>query len=353
MITESPGDLAVIEGVVSTAPAIVPAGDLALGAERRAAVNPYRVYLASLATANGKRKMALCLDQITCMALGVTYRPGISGDSGIGARFPWEQLRYQHTAAIRSALAQLEWSPSYTNCCLTALRKVLEAAWNLELIGGDDYQRARSVKGVRGYRVPAGRDVHPDEIIRMRDVCLAEEGLRAIRDAALILILWSTGIREAEAATVRIECYSAAERSLKVIGKANKERYVYVHENAVVALERWLAALGARSGPIFRPVDKWGRVAEKPVSPVTVYYIVNQRRIQVGLPRLTPHDFRRTFTGDLLDADANLPQAQQLLGHDSVHTTAKYVRHNARELRAAVDRIPIPPMPALGEGAGA
>jgi integrase len=133
-----------------------------------------------------------------------------------------------------------------------------------------------------------------------------------------------------------------------VIGKGDKQRFVYVHENVVPALERWLAVMGVRSGPVFRSVDKWGHIGDAALSHSAVYFIVSDRRAQVGLPPLTPHDFRRTFIGDLEDAGGHISQAQELAGHDSVDTTAKYVRHNARALRAAVDRLPIPPMPVSG-----
>jgi site-specific recombinase XerD len=339
MITEG-GGVAVIEGVVASKDAMP---GLTRGVARRADGNPYHVYIASLDSSTSRRKMAQCLDQLTCIIIpDLSYGPD---KAGIGGWFPWEQLRRQHTAKIRSDLVGRGWSPSYTNCCLVALRKVLETAWELELISGDDYHRARKVKSVKGHRVPAGRNIRHDEILRMLEVCRAEDTAQGLRDTALILMLWSTGAREAEVAAMLIEHYDAAEGSQKVLGKGNKERFVYVHDNAAPAVERWLALLGVRSGPIFRPINKWGRIGEKPISPETVYYIINRRRTQAGLPPLTPHDFRRTFTGDVLDAGAHLPQAQELHGHDSVLTTAKYVRHNARELRAAVNRIPIPAMP--------
>jgi site-specific recombinase XerD len=346
MITETAGDAGVIEGTAVDVAAHGLAA-LTLGTARRRDENPYYAYTEALDSPLSQRKMRQCLDQVACLIIpGLEYGPD---NSRIGARFPWEQLRQQHTAKIRSAIAAQGWSPSYANCCLVALRKVLEAAWELELMDGEDYQRARKkLTSIKGYRVPAGRNIRHDEILRMLEVCRGEDSLLGMRDTALILMLWSTGAREAEAAGMLIENYDASERSQKVLGKRNKERFVYVHENAAPEVERWMAALGARSGPVFRPIDKWGRVAGKPLSPESVYYIINRRRTQAGLPPLTPHDFRRTFTGDVLDAGAHLPQAQQLNGHDSVHTTAKYVRHNARELRAAVDRIPIPAMPDPG-----
>jgi site-specific recombinase XerD len=314
---------------------------------RPASQNPYHVYLASLASAESKRAMATHLDQIACVMQGLEYE---TNKSGIGALFPWECLRYYHTAAIRATLVATDLSPSTVNCRLSALRQVLQTAWSLGLIGTEDRERAQDIKSVKGHRVPAGRSVGRDEVIRMRDACIQDVALGAkdrqgMRDMALILLLWSTGLREAEAASALAEDYDAAERSLKVVGKGNKQRIIFVHANAAEVLERWLEVTGATSGPIFRRIDKHGNILEDPLSPDGVRYIVKVRHAQAGLRPLTPHDFRRTFIGDILDAGAHLPQAQALAGHAFADTTAKYVRHELRALREAVDRLSVPPMP--------
>lgn len=329
------------------------AHDLPLpGAARPADVNPYNVYLASLAKGNSRRTTTYRLDQVACLLWGIEHKRGNCGSRGIGAHFPWEMLRFQHTSAIRAEMISQGWSPSRANACLSAMRKTLRTAWKLQLMSSDDYQLAREVKDVKGTRVPAGRSIHPDEMAAMLKAALAEPNDPAgIRDAALISLLWSTGAREAEAAATAIEHYDAGRRRVKLLGKGNKERYVYLHTNAALALQRWLAFLNARSGPIFRKIDKHGHISPKAIAPCSVYYIVNRRRLQAGLASLTPHDFRHTFIGDILDAGAHLPQAQELAGHESVNTTAAYVRHDEGALRDAVDRLPIPDIMALAGAA--
>lgn len=313
-------------------------------APRHPSQNPYHVYIASLASAESRRKMTRHLDQIACIALGIDYMYD-PDKPGMGAIFPWEQLRHRHTAAIRAALTATDLSPSTINASLTALRRVLQSAWSLELISTDDRARAQAVRDVKGHRVPAGRGVSGEEVLRLRDACLGDGNPRGLRDAVLITVLASTGLREAEATAARIEDFDAVERSLKIIGKGNKQRIVYLHGNAADALGRWLAVTDARSGPIFRAVDKWGRIAGKPLTGAAVRHIVKCRRIQAGVRPLTVHDLRRTFIGNVLDAGAHLPQVQELVGHSNADTTSKYVRHNARALRAAVDRLDVPPMP--------
>lgn len=67
--------------------------------------------------------------------------------------------------------------------------------------------------------------------------------------------------------------------------------------------------------------------------------MVNKRRLQAGLPRLSTHDFRRTFIGDLLDEGVDLSTVQQIVDHDSPVTTARYDRRPRRTRKAAVEKL--------------
>jgi integrase len=350
-------EVAVSQGVVVQPAAVSVDGeagaDIVMPAvPRGASENPYHVYIAGLKNLESQRKMKRLLDQVACMLMGVEYIPG---ESGIGALFPWEQLRWRHTAAVKATLIRERDSASTINASLTAMRKALQAAWKLELMTGEDYYRARDVDDIKVVRVPAGRSVDRDEVLLMRNACVQEaasdgNALLGTRDSALIALLWSTGLREAEAASVRVSDFDAVGRWLKVLGKGNKQRRVPVHANTVEAIQQWLDEAGITSGHIFRRIDKWGHVSDRPLSTAGLRYIVERRRTGADLRKFTPHDLRRTFIGDILDHGAHVPQAQKLAGHVDANTTSSYVRHNDRALQAAVDRLPVPSMVAMDDG---
>lgn len=315
----------------------IPGLPSALAPARRKDENPYWVYLARFA-GESRRTMHGCLSRIAAI---ITQQPTVPFDAG--AEIPWEQIRYPHVVLMRTEFLERWSSPSHVNKHLSALRGVLKECWRLGLMSAEDYQRACDVENVKGFREAAGRSIHSDEVFTLLAACVADESApHGIRDAALVGVLQSTGMRRAEAAGILIERYDHGERSLRVVGKGNKERTCYLHQTAVPYLDRWLVTLGARRGPVFRSVDRWGHIGTAPLSARAIGYILNERRKQAGLPRLSTHDFRRTFIGDFLDAGGDLVQAQKLAGHASPTTTAAYDRRPGRALRTAVDRLSLP-----------
>jgi site-specific recombinase XerD len=316
-----------------------PPGTLLPAIARSRDQSPYWVYLARF-SGESERTMRRCLDRVAAVIL---HRPPNVAARWLGEQIPWEGIRYQHVVLLRTEFTEAWESLSHVNKHMSALRGVLRECWHLGLMSAEDYQRARDVENVKGSREPAGRNIHGDEIAALLAVCLSDENAAiGTRDAAIVAVLQSTGIRRTEAAAALIERYDYGERSLRVIGKGNKERTVYVHQTAVPYLDRWLVTVSARRGPVFRHVDRWGHISTGPLSSRAIGYIVNERREQAGLPRLSTHDFRRTFIGDFIDAGGDLVQAQKLAGHASATTTAGYDRRPGRALRTAVDRLKLP-----------
>lgn len=316
---------------------------LTLVPARPASVNPYHVYLRGLA-GESVRTMRGCLDRLAVLVSGgdLTTPP----PQGIGLVVPWERMTYPIMAGLRSAMIDLDppWSANHINKHLVAARGVIKTAWRLGLIDSDQRDRACDVKNIKAVRLPAGRSLHEDEIAAMFAACLADEenSVKGARDAAMFAFLWSTGGRRAEVAGARIERYDPGERGWRLIGKGNKERMAFIHQDAVPYIDAWLVKLGTRTGPLMRPVDRWGHIGPRAISARNVGMVVNERRLEAGLPPLSPHDWRRTFIGAYLDANGDLSQAQRLAGHASADTTGLYDRRPDRQLRAGVDKLSLP-----------
>jgi integrase len=307
--------------------------------------NPYRVYIASLRSAQSRRTMTGCLDRIAALLGHQT-----------GETVPWGQLRYKHTAAIAARLGEqtspdadgnaIPWSPSSVNKHLSALRQVMETAWMLGQMTAEDYHRARKVKNLKGTRRrKAGRHIGEQEMIALLNTCTADKRLIGRRDAAIFSLLHSTGMRREEVATARRRDYEPGDRRLTIIGKGEKSREVYLHEAAAHHLGRWLADTPGIRGTLFVPIDRWENTAPKAMTTDALAKALDRRRIEAGLPYMTLHDFRRTFAGNLLDAGVDVVTVQELMGHASPVTTAEYDHRPGRRRKEAIDSslsLPIP-----------
>lgn len=311
----------------------------ALPVDQRPTHDPYWVYLDSLKSPESKRTMKGALDKIARMQTG--------DDNANGAWQPWWLLRYEHTMSIRSALIAEDHSPSHVNKHLIAMRQVLHVCWRMGLMTAEERERAADVKSLPVQRLPAGRNIGRNELAAMLAIWDNPEDPKAVRNAALIAVLYSTGMRRAEAADALLERYDAGERSLKIIGKRDKERYVYVSPTVVPVLNRWLSLLGSRRGPMFRPIHKTGKIQNSAMTPRAIGYIVDRTCKLAKVPPTSTHDFRRTHTGDLLDAGVDLATAQKLLGHASATTTAAYDRRPERAARTAADKLSLPSLESL------
>ena len=79
----------------------------------------------------------------------------------------------------------------------------------------------------------------------------------------------------------------------------------------------WVAIRGSEPGPLLYPVHRVGRLLPRRLSDQAVLGVLQKRSTQAGIPPFSPHDLRRTFITELLDAGIDLFTVQQLVGHAS------------------------------------
>jgi site-specific recombinase XerD len=308
-------------------------GALILVTPRPADQNPALVYLASLAEGPSRRTMRQALDAIAAL---------VSGGAADCLTLNWAALRFQHTAAIRAALAE-QHKPATCNKMLSALRGVLGAAFDLGQMDANDFQRAIRIKSVKGETLPAGRELTAGEVAAIMAACAADPTPAGARDAALFAVEYGAGLRRAEVVALDLADYDRASGELRIFGKGKKERIVWVTNGAFDALADWLALRGDDPGPLFVPVFKGGRlVLGDRLTPQAVYNLLAKRAGEAGVKAFSPHDLRRTFVSNLLDAGADIATVQRLAGHSNVETTARYDRRGERAKKAAAELLHVP-----------
>ncbi|RLK49321.1 tyrosine recombinase XerC [Microbacterium telephonicum] len=170
---------------------------------------------------------------------------------------------------------------------------------------------------------------------------VADEGdPLALRDAALLELLYAAGLRVSEACGIDIDDLDPAARTVRVVGKGSKERVVPYGTPAALALDAWLVrgrpalttadAANVAGGALFVGA-RGGRLGTR-----AAYDIVSRHVAPaVGEEHVGPHALRHSAATHLLDGGADLRTVQELLGHASLGTTQIYTHVSAEKLQAA------------------
>jgi len=316
-----------------------------LPARTPGSANPVEVYLATL-YGESVRTQRLRLASAARM-LGGTYET-----------FAWWTLDYPTMVSLRQALVAAH-APKEASSRLSTVKQVLKVCWRLGLMTGEQLQQAVDVPVIKPLRIkPHGRLLELDEIGRLFAVCAADRTTFGRRDAAMMAILFGTGIRRAELAHLQCEDYAAQTGALLVRrGKGDASRTVWVGTEAARQLVReWLAVRGYAPGPLFPALGASGtprgttRKARQRglryLSGFAIRVILVRRCREAGLPPASPHSFRRTAITTVVNA-LDLEAAQRFAGHARIDTTAQYVTRSDEIVRqaAAVLDIPPPPLP--------
>jgi len=157
------------------------------------------------------------------------------------------------------------------------------------------------------------------------------------RDAALLELLYATGMRISELAGLTMDRLDLARRRLRVIGKGTKERELIFGQHAARALTSYLAAgrttLAARGLP---GTSVFLNASGRPLSARGARLVVARWVERSGGPAKTsPHTLRHSFATHLLEGGADLRVVQQLLGHANLQTTQIYTHLSDATLRSA------------------
>lgn len=149
------------------------------------------------------------------------------------------------------------------------------------------------------------------------------------RDTAVLELLYSTGMRCSEIVGLVFDDVDFGNRSIRILGKGRKERWVPFGSPALLALTAYLKARPKASGrdPVFSGVNG------KPFSDRTVRRIVARGLIRASIrTKASTHTLRHSFATHLLQRGGDLRSIQELLGHSSLSTTQRYTHVNPKYL---------------------
>jgi integrase len=203
----------------------------------------------------------------------------------------------------------------------------------------------RRVKGVRRIGVRIGNWLTAEQSKRL--LAGAErESLPGKRNYAMLAMLIGCGLRRGELLALRVSSIQLREEHWVIadlLGKAGHIRTVPIPAWVKAAIDEWKNAASITDGPLFRAINKTGRVWGTGMTPKVLWEIVREAASRAGIEKLAPHDLRRSCARLCHLAGGELDQIQFLLGHVSIQTTERYLGCK-QKLRVAVnDRMGIEP----------
>ncbi|HZR12140.1 MAG TPA: tyrosine recombinase XerC [Acidimicrobiia bacterium] len=165
----------------------------------------------------------------------------------------------------------------------------------------------------------------------------ARRAASALRDVAVLEVLYGTGLRVSECCGLTLEGCDLRRRHLTVVGKGSKTRRVPLGEPAAAALEAWLRDGRPRLVTGESPREAvFLNARGRALGPRDARRIVERNPLPDGRV-LHPHAFRHAFATHLLEGGADLRTVQELLGHADLATTQVYTHLTRDRLRAVYD----------------
>lgn len=214
---------------------------------------------------------------------------------------------------------------------LSSIRRFYRFLLRENLIEHNPVVDVQSPKHVR--KLPDTLDAETLE--RLLDI--EADDILAVRDRALMELLYSSGLRLAELVGLDLPDLDQRQQLVRVVGKGNKTRYVPVGRVALSALQAWLRQRGAlaATGETALFVSKRGTR----LHPRSIQFRLDHWRLQQGLEQhVHPHKLRHSFASHLLESSGDLRAVQEMLGHADISTTQIYTHLDFQHLASVYDK---------------
>ena len=172
------------------------------------------------------------------------------------------------------------------------------------------------------------RAISPKDIEQLLSEPAREESTKALRDRALLELLYATGLRVTELVSLNVDDINLASATVRVTRpRDQRERIIPIHERALDPVQEYLEQgriklLHDAGEPALFLNHRGERLTRQGLWLIVKHYV---REVGI-LPNVTPHTLRHTFAAHLLDNKAGLEYVQQILGHTNISTTQVYTQ---------------------------
>lgn len=235
-----------------------------------------------------------------------------------------DELTYNDLRFAIPCLSEQGAKPSTINRYISAVRTLFAYCKKFEYIKDNPSLRLKTVKADKPYH-----QVVTDQ--EMYNVCTSPDHTKALwasRDKAIFEMLYSSGCRVSELCSLKFSSFVDGYKKARIIGKGNKERFVYFEHDALCALnfyllerKKLLEDKKIEKDPQFIFLNQEGGH----LTPGGLTWILARYTSAEGINHhFSPHDFRHAFATALVNEGLDIRKVQALLGHSSVSTTQRY-----------------------------
>jgi integrase/recombinase XerC len=157
------------------------------------------------------------------------------------------------------------------------------------------------------------------------------------RDKLIFEVFYSTGIRVSELVNIKLNDIDEANKTIKVLGKRNKERIIPVHQSLLKKINEFITFTKTN----INTAENYLFITEKgkKIYPRLVYKIVNTYLSRVAtITQKSPHVLRHTFATHMLENGADINAIKELLGHSSLSATQVYTHNTIEKLKNVYDK---------------
>jgi integrase len=277
--------------------------------------------------ADWRRLKALVLDSVSSPITKRVYNLGLDEFFAWYAQEPRPGFTKAAVAAWRVALEARGLGAVSINVRITAVRKLAVEAADNGLLAPELANGIARVKGVASKGVRLGNWLTARQAQALLNTPDASTH-KGLRDRAILAVLLGCGLRRSEVAALTFKHIQQRDGRwciVDLVGKHGRVRTVPMPTWCKVAVDAWATAAAITEGPVFRSVNRGGRVRDTALSEKVVWQLIRPYAAAAGVAGIAPHDCRRTCAKLCRAAGGELEQIQMLLGHASVQTTERYL----------------------------
>jgi integrase/recombinase XerD len=261
---------------------------------------------------------------------------GGSDGNGLASDAPWANLTRERLIEYILYLKEREYASATVARKVAAVKSYCHFLLHTGVVADDPAADLDSPKVKK--RLP--QTLSPEDVDNLLAIPARQgDSPKSLRDQALLEVLYATGMRVSELATLTVEDVDLEGGSVRCIGKGNKERVMPLYSQAADAIRKYLEH-GRRALLVDGSNEKalFLNPRGEQLTRQGLWLIIKYYARQLGIAdRVTPHTLRHSFATHMLNGGAGLREVQKLLGHANISTTQVYTHVTREHLREVYD----------------